>query len=232
MPYRVFLAQIGERLRHTYDGRPNGYETAQQFRADVHADRRQPARQQGRERRAISTFSGCCARIDTFGFHVATLDVRQHTERASPGARARARRSAVAHALAGRAPRAACRCAGARRRARARSSIALGKRTLGVFEAMVQGRHRYGAECRRLFRRERRRAARTTCSRALLLARWAEAYDKRTGEIALDVAPLFESVDTLERCGDVMRELLAEPVYRRHLEARGRRQCVLDRLLG
>ncbi len=61
----------------------------------------------------------------------------------------------------------------------------------------------------------------------LLLARWAEAYDKRTGETAIDVAPLFESVDTLDRCGDVMRTLLAEPVYRRHLEARGRRQCVL-----
>ena len=48
--------------------------------------------------------------------------------------------------------------------------------------------------------------ARTTCSPPLLLARWAEAYDKRTGEIALDVAPLFESVDTLERCGDIMRD--------------------------
>ena len=29
------LLQIGERLRHTYEGRPNGYETAQQFRSDV-----------------------------------------------------------------------------------------------------------------------------------------------------------------------------------------------------
>src|SRR5262245_26187191 len=35
MPYRVFLAQIGERLRHTYDGRPNGYSDVKQFRADV-----------------------------------------------------------------------------------------------------------------------------------------------------------------------------------------------------
>ncbi len=103
----------------------------------------------------------------------------------------------------------------------------LGKRTLGVFEALVQGRHRYGAERDRQFHRQRHAVARTTCSRRLLLARWAEAYDKRTGEIALDVAPLFESVDTLDRCGDVMRTLLAEPVYRRHLEARGRRQCVL-----
>src|SRR6185312_7944016 len=35
MPYRVFLAQIAERLRLTYDGRANGYEKAQQFRDDI-----------------------------------------------------------------------------------------------------------------------------------------------------------------------------------------------------
>src|SRR5262249_38332486 len=35
MPYRVFLAQIGERLRGTYDGRARGYESARQFRDDV-----------------------------------------------------------------------------------------------------------------------------------------------------------------------------------------------------
>jgi phosphoenolpyruvate carboxylase len=61
----------------------------------------------------------------------------------------------------------------------------------------------------------------------LLLARWAEAYDKRTGEIALDFAPLFDSIASLENCGSVVRTLLADPVYRRHLDARGSRQCVL-----
>src|SRR5256885_6786958 len=32
MPYRVFLAQLGERLRSTYEGRASGYESARQFR--------------------------------------------------------------------------------------------------------------------------------------------------------------------------------------------------------
>ena len=32
---------------------------------------------------------------------------------------------------------------------------ALGKRTLAVFEAIMQGRHRYGAECHRLLHRQR-----------------------------------------------------------------------------
>jgi phosphoenolpyruvate carboxylase len=62
---------------------------------------------------------------------------------------------------------------------------------------------------------------------ALLLARWAEATDKRTGEVALDIAPELESIATLEASGALMSRLLADPVYRRHLEARGRRQCVV-----
>ena len=35
MPYRVFLAQIGERLRLAYEGRASGYESARQFRDDI-----------------------------------------------------------------------------------------------------------------------------------------------------------------------------------------------------
>jgi len=35
MPYRVFLAQIGERLRSGYEGRASGYESAQQLRDDI-----------------------------------------------------------------------------------------------------------------------------------------------------------------------------------------------------
>ena len=45
--------------------------------------------------------------------------------------------------------------------------------------------------------------------------------------MALDVAPEFDSVATLEGCGAMMRELLEDGVYKRHLEARGRLQTVL-----
>jgi phosphoenolpyruvate carboxylase len=38
---------------------------------------------------------------------------------------------------------------------------------------------------------------------------------------------MFESIESLERCGTTMRELLDDARYRRHLEARGRKQCVL-----
>lgn len=43
----------------------------------------------------------------------------------------------------------------------------------------------------------------------------------------LDVVPLFETVDDLERAPEVMRSLFADPVYSRQLEARGRKQEVM-----
>jgi phosphoenolpyruvate carboxylase len=224
MPYRVFLAQIGERLRYSYDGRPNGYANVQQLRADVMLIAESLRANRGANA-GLFYIERFLRRIDTFGFHVATLDVRQHTS---------VHHQVLAKGLDDpqwltRSP--ADRCArlvdALSRDMGPRAELdPLGKRTLGVFEAMVQSRHRYGPNAIGNF-------VVSGCSGAddvlapLLLARWAEAYDKRTGEIAVDVAPLFESVDALERCGETMHDLLTDPIYRRHLEARGRRQCVL-----
>ena len=65
--------------------------------------------------------------------------------------------------------------------------------------------------------------------RVLLLAREAGLVDL-TAEppvSRLDVVPLFETLDDLDRAPDVMRALLADPVYRRQLAARGNRQEVM-----
>ena len=224
MPYRVFLAQIGERLRHTYEGRPNGYETAAQFRADVQLIADSLRLNKG-------WYAGhfyvrrLLRRIDTFGFHLATLDVRQHASvhhqviarglddadwLARPSEeRQRLLRDALERDLGPRG-----------------ELDALGRRTLSVFEAILQCRHRYGPQAIGCFIVNGVAGADDVLT-ALLLARWADAYDKRTGDIPLDVAPQFGSLDALARCGETMRALLQDPFYRRHLEGRGRCQCVL-----
>jgi phosphoenolpyruvate carboxylase len=65
--------------------------------------------------------------------------------------------------------------------------------------------------------------------RVLLFAREAGladlAADPPTSRI--DVVPLFETLDDLARASDVMRALLADPVYARQLAARGNRQEVM-----
>ncbi len=224
MPYRVFLAQIGERLRHTYDGRPNGYQNVGQFRADIEVIAASLRANKGANA-GLFYVRRLLRRIDTFGFHLATLDVRQdarvlHQVIAlgfdDPQWRERTsveRRKILADAL--------------EKDVGVKAELdALGKRTLAVFDAITQGRHRYGPDAIGFFIVSGAMSADDVLA-ALLLARWAEAYDKRTGEVALDIAPQFESLEALERCGETMQELLADPLYRRHLEAHERRQCVL-----
>ena len=133
------------------------------------------------------------SRIDTFGFHLATLDLRAHT--------------AVHHAVLAQGlddPRvvpAAPRPSGMRGWSRCSrrdtgpsgSFDALGKRTLAVFDAIVQSRHRYGPDAIGLYIVGGAAQADDVLA-PLVLARWAEAYDKSSGEVALDVAPQFDTV--------------------------------------
>ncbi|MGH8258986.1 MAG: phosphoenolpyruvate carboxylase, partial [Steroidobacteraceae bacterium] len=224
MPYRVFLAQIATRLRHTFDGRPSGYESAAQLRGDVKliAESLRANRGWNAGHHSVRRL---LRRIDTFGLHLAALDVRQE--------------SAVHHAILAQGlddPGWSSRPAAERHRLLAQAIERdsgprvelepLGKRARGVFEAVMQARHRYGPDAIGYY------IVSGACDTddvlaVLLLARWAEAWDRRTGEVALDVAPMFDSVETLERSGAILGRLLADPVYRRHLETRGRRQCVV-----
>ena len=224
MPYRVFLAQIGERLRSMHEGRASGYENAGQFRDDIALIAASLRANKGTHA-GLFYVERLLRRIDTFGFHLATLDVRQHAsvlhaviaqgfdDRAWRGRSSSERRALLAQALE-------------RDRGPVVELDALGRRTLAVFEAIMQGRHRYGPEAIGYFIVSGASGADDVLA-ALLLARWAAAYDKRTGQVALDIAPQFESTGALAASGETMRELLADPLYRRHLEAHGRRQCVL-----
>ncbi|HEX2718205.1 MAG TPA: phosphoenolpyruvate carboxylase [Gemmatimonadaceae bacterium] len=65
--------------------------------------------------------------------------------------------------------------------------------------------------------------------RVLLLAREEGLVDLAgdTPRSRLDVVPLFETMDDLEKAPEVMRSLLADEVYARQLAARGRRQEVM-----
>ena len=224
MPYRVFLAQIGERLRSGYEGRASGYENARQFRDDIALIAASLKANKG-VNAGLFYVERLLRRIDTFGFHLATLDVRQHAgvlhqviaqgfdDRSWLARGSHERRDLLAQALE-------------KDRGPVTELDALGRRTLAVFEAIMQGRHRYGPEAIGYFIVSGAEGADDMLA-ALLLARWAAAYDKRTGEVALDIAPQFETSAALSVCGNTMQELLADPLYRRHLQAHGRRQCVL-----
>lgn len=59
------------------------------------------------------------------------------------------------------------------------------------------------------------------------LLRWRLKGNEPRVESDMDVVPLFETIADLRGCEPLMRELFADPTYRMHLEARGRFQEIM-----
>ncbi len=187
MPYRVLLWLIWARLGATLGDAPRALPGPDELRDDLERDRRQPATATGASTPGSHCVRRLPRRVATFGFHLATLDVRQdavvHRRAlaellAEPGfadapAAARARAAA-------RRSRAACRTAraGCRRR---RAGVLDVFRAVGEARAPLRARgdravhHLDGAGARRRARRAaagagrgtgRRRAARAARRRA------------------------------------------------------------------
>jgi phosphoenolpyruvate carboxylase len=224
MPYRIFFGQIGERLKATYEGRPNSYQSSDELLADVKLAADSLTANRGRHagyflvRRFIR-------RVRTFGFHIATLDVSQS---------AHVHHQVIAQGLGmpewTGLPR-------ADRLARLREILArdlspttpldaAGRRLLWVFDTIQHARHKFGERAIGSYIVTGAEGPDDLLA-VLLLARWADTADKRTGECRLDVAPLLESVEALESAGELLRKLHKEPSYRRHLAVRGNLQTVV-----
>ena len=224
MPYRQFCAQVAARLRNTYEGRPNHYENGRQFHADVRLMADSLEAHEGR-RAGLFYVERLLRRIDTFEFHLATLDVRQHAD-VHRAVVAQGLGDATFGARSATERLARLRLALERDEGPSQPFDAVGRRTLAVFEQLMHCRHRYGRDAIGEYVVSGATGPDDVLA-VLLLARWAEMVDKRIGEVPLDVAPLFESVAALDECGATLRVLLAEPAYRRHVSARGDRQSVM-----
>jgi phosphoenolpyruvate carboxylase len=224
MPYRVFFGQIGERLKATYEGRPNAYQSPDELLADVALAADSLTMNRGRHA-GYFLVRRFLRRVRTFGFHLATLGVTQHAHMhdqviaqglgspdwptLAPQERLRQLRDLLLRDQGPTSP-----------------FDAIGRRSLWVFEAIAQARHKFGGRAIGEYIVSGAQGPEDVLA-VLLLARWADITDKRTGESPLDVAPLLESIDSLERAGDILRALCSEPAYRQHLASRGNVQMVM-----
>jgi phosphoenolpyruvate carboxylase len=224
MPYRVFLGQVMERLRASYEGRQHHYESDTDLVHDLNLIATSLKDNKGTNA-GLFQVRRLLRRVKTFGFHLATLDIRQH---------AGIHKAVVGHGIGDPQwrDRSPSERANRLREALARDESpvtvldATGKRTLWVFEALAHCQLRYGQRAIGTYVVSRAQDVDDVLS-VLLLARWADAIDRQSGEVPLDVAPLFESAAALERCGEVMAQLYEEPLYRSHLASRGDRQVVM-----
>ena len=201
--------------------RANHYESAERVPRDLKLIARQPAREQGRARRPVPGAAAACAASD---FRLPSRDARHPPERRARTAASSAqglRRSELGVAQQPTSARARLREAHrARRGAELRARRARQAQPLGVRGASLHCRHRYGTDADRAVRRQRARAASTTCFRCCCWRAGPDADDSASGDVPLDVAPLFESAEALERCGDVMKQAARRARVSRALDRR------------
>ncbi|MDZ4720321.1 MAG: phosphoenolpyruvate carboxylase [Roseiflexaceae bacterium] len=170
--------------------------------------------------------------VEVFGFHIAVLDIRQHSERHT---------TALAEVFL-----AAGTCADYVALTEA-ERVALLSREIANPRPLIPLRLPYSKETNETIETFRMVSAileqyspgaittyivsmtrqASDLLAPLLFAKEAGLYDQSAGISRLDVVPLFETGDDLAGCGQVMHALLDMPFYREHLRLRGDEQEVM-----
>ncbi|HET6397084.1 MAG TPA: phosphoenolpyruvate carboxylase [Pseudoxanthomonas sp.] len=223
MPYRLLIDLMRARLQATLDDRPEGYASPEEFAGDVDLIRTSLERNRGVHAGWFSV-RRLVWRLRSFGFHLARLDVRQES-------------SVHARAIGAALDDAQWESRPAPEQAGLLGPYASGRERLprveepgnqrldAVFAALGDARGRHGAEALGAYIISMARS-RADVLAVLALARRGGLVDAE-GRVPLDIAPLFETVDDLHHGPDTLRDLLADPVYREHLAARGNMQMVM-----
>jgi len=223
MPYRVFLSLIRARLRATAREADGAYESADAFRSDIELIAESLLAGKG-------LHAGWYAvrrllwRVRSFGFHLARLDCRQDS-RVHAKAIAALIDDPAWPDLDGEAQAERIRPHAGHKQVFRKSEDATAKRVTAVFATLAESIDRYGPDAVGLYIISMAQRAADVLA-VLALARHGGLVDRR-GQVPLDIAPLFETVDDLKQGPDTLKALFADPVYRAHLSARGDKQAVM-----
>ncbi|HSW42216.1 MAG TPA: phosphoenolpyruvate carboxylase, partial [Patescibacteria group bacterium] len=219
-PYRRRLGAIAERLRRTrtqlmgVPGPQAGrYSEPGELIAEL-SEIRDALVDDGLGRIAFGALQALRWQVETFGFHLASLEVRQHS-----GVH-RAARAALSEPAKGPETEVS-------------PGVSAGE-VLATFRAMTAAQRRFGeAACRRYVISFTERPDDVWDVLALAALAGDPAIPAAAtsgfppGVPALDVVPLFETAEALEGAQAIFGALIADPGYRLHLEKRGNRQEVM-----
>jgi phosphoenolpyruvate carboxylase len=197
-PYRRAMLSVGARLVDTRRGGPLAYASAQELAGELRTIQRSLL-EAGDPRAAYGQLQHFVWQVETFGFHLAELEVRQHSQ-------------VHAETLA------AIEAAGGRTDGLDPRSLEV----LEVFRVVRELQDRYGeVACRRYIVSFTRSAE--DVANVYRLARHA-AGDAAP---ALDVIPLFETFADLQASVDILEATVALPEVRERLATSGRRLEVM-----
>ena len=171
-------------------------------------------------------------RAAAFGFHLATLDIREHAEKHHAALAALYRRLPDAPDYAALAPAERFTVLAAelaRRRPIGTPATRLPDEpgvTLATMQAVRAALERFGARAIESYIISETLGADDVLA-AVVLAREAGLVDLAAGHAAIGFVPLFETPDSIRQADDTLGKLLREPSYRELLRLRGGPQEVM-----
>jgi phosphoenolpyruvate carboxylase len=237
-PYRYKLIMMFRRLRATRAENerpwrrrtpgtpinPRAYQNADEFLHDLYLIRDSLCANQG-ERLAHGRLARLIRAVEVFGFHLATLDIRQHADR---------HRSAMAEILEryrmasnymnmadhDRALLLNREIANVRPLTAKLDFSEETNQTINLFRLINRARQEMGDAAIQTYIISMTTHA-SNVLEVLLFARDAGLLG------AIDVVPLFETIDDLEAAPQIMAQLFTNDVYRQHLAQRGNQQQIM-----
>jgi phosphoenolpyruvate carboxylase len=223
MPYRLFLRLIIERLQSTYDDDIFPYESAGQLINDLQLIATSLRNHQGKNA-GLFAVERLIRRVETFGFYMVSLDIRENARDLQKVVGAALERPDWAE------------CPANERLDVIQSALNTNespsdkltndtKRTLAIFQSVSYCRRRYGKRSIGSFIVGNCHGIDDVMA-ALLLGSWGDLRDSN-GHVRLDVTPLFETVAELSQGPDIIRQMLQDETYKKHLEGRANQQTVM-----
>jgi phosphoenolpyruvate carboxylase len=211
-PYRQRFGFIAERLRRTRVAltddpgpRHGHYPDGDALDAEL-AEVQEALIADGLERVAWGEVAELRWQLATFGFHLASLEIRQHAEVHRAALQCLAAGGPAGDTMVEVVP-----------------GVTLGE-TLATFRSMATMQARFGVEaCRRYIISFT--SGPTDVTDLFALAHAAIGEDGTMP--VLDVVPLFETSEALVAAGPILDAILRDPAYRAHLAGRGDRQEVM-----
>ena len=223
MPYRCLLKLMMARMQRVSDGAAGAYSNTAEFRADLELIRGSLQKHKG-QHAGIFALNRLQIRERTFGFHLATLDIRQDSL---------VHRQAIAQILEDDtwldldAATRADRLSGLIQSGQMPGlpNDALVRKTIGVFQSIGWGHKHFGRRALGPYIISMTQGADDVLS-VLFLARMAGLVNA-DNNVPLDVAPLLETVDDLQHGEAILERLFNDPAYQAHLAAREKRQIIM-----
>jgi phosphoenolpyruvate carboxylase len=185
---------------------------------------------QGAARLAEGRLRALRRKVSVFGFHLAPIDLRQSSDEHAAVVDELLRRAGVEPKYVSKGEKEktillARELAGPRPLRVPHMAYAdAANKELAVVAAAAQAQHRLGRATVSKYIISHCESVSDLLEAGILLR---EAGLLRPDALSVDVIPLFETIGDLERCGDIISEALAQPLYRAWVRMRGDEQEVM-----